>query len=288
MPTARTVQLPSGTIEYRRLGPPDSPFPPVLFIHGLVVDGHLWDDVAELLTDAGYQCWLPTLPLGAHHIPWGPTADRSPQGAASLIREFIAEFDLGGATLVGSDTGGALCQFALDHDPNLVARVVLTNCDAFEEFPPQPFRLIFALLRQRPLLKPLVSGPLRVKALRHSPLGVGLLVTNPDPDYTDSIFDPLRRDPAIRDDFISFLSSIDRTELAAITPRLTRVDSPVSVVWGAADKAFRPSLGRRLAAVFPNSVSVAVPDSRTFVCLDQPQALAEAIVAITARPVPAH
>ncbi|MGC4963044.1 alpha/beta fold hydrolase [Gordonia sp. DT218] len=280
--TTTTIELPSGTIEHTTYGPEDSPYPPIVFVHGAVVDHRLWRPVAELLAQAGYRCHAPTLPLGSHHIPWGPAADRSPQGAARLVRELVAQLGLSDATLVANDTGGAVTQFALDADPDFVRALVFTNCDAFELFPPQPFGFVFALMRQRPLLKPMVES-MRVKALRHSSLGVGLLLADPDPDFTLSVFEPMRTDARIRDDFIAFLKEIDPAELAAVTPRLARTDRPVTMVWGADDRCFTPAHGRRFAAVFPNSRFIDVPNARTFVPLDQPRAVADAIASTTAR-----
>ncbi len=280
--TTTTIDLPSGTIEYATYGLATSPHPPIVFVHGAVVDHRLWEPVATLLAEAGYRCYAPTFPLGAHRIPWGPTADRSPRGAAGLVREFVAALGLSDVALVANDTGGAITQFALDSDPDFVGAVVFTNCDAFDLFPPQPFGLVFALLRQRALLKPLVET-MRFRTLRHSILGVGLLLADPDPDLTLSLFEPLRIDARIRDDFIAFLRRIDPAELAEVTPRLSRVDLPVTVVWGTADRCFTSEHGRRLAAVFENSRFVAVPHARTFVSLDQPQTVADAIVAASAR-----
>lgn len=278
----RIVRLPSGTIEYEVRGPAESARPPVLFIHGAVLDSRLWAPVADALADLGYRCYLPTLPLGAHRIPWGADHERSPAAAADLVREFVAEFDLAEATLVGNDTGGGLCQLALDTDPHLVDRVVFTNCDAFEKFPPQPFGLVFALMRQRWLLR-LLMGPMRITAVRHSPLGVGMLVTDPDRDLTRSILEPLRTDPAIRDDTAAFMRALADTDLSAVTPRLDKLSIPVSVVWGMADKAFTPALGHRLADVFAQATFTEVPGSRTFVSLDVPRAVVDAVVEITGR-----
>ena len=47
--------------------------PPVLFLHGALVDGTLWDPVVELLPD--HRCLVPTLPLGSHTAR-SPTAPR--------------------------------------------------------------------------------------------------------------------------------------------------------------------------------------------------------------------
>ena len=71
----------------------------------------------------------------------------SPPGIATLIADFISALGLSDVTLVGNDTGGGLCQFVVDAHPDAVGRLVLTNCDAFDKFPPFPFTLVFALLR---------------------------------------------------------------------------------------------------------------------------------------------
>ena len=51
--------------------------PAVLFLHGALVDGTLWDRVVERLPD--HRCLVPTLPLGSHTPP---VADRSRADAA--------------------------------------------------------------------------------------------------------------------------------------------------------------------------------------------------------------
>ena len=72
------VALEQATIEYQVVGPEDSPHPPVLFVHGILVDEHLWDHVAEGLARKGFRCILPTWPLGSHKIPVNAGADLSP------------------------------------------------------------------------------------------------------------------------------------------------------------------------------------------------------------------
>ena len=78
-------------------------------------------------------------------------------------------------TLVGNDTGGGLCQLLIDAYPERIGRVVLTNCDAFDKFPPFPFKMVFAMMRGHRVHQDF-CGTMRIKALRHSPLGYGLLV----------------------------------------------------------------------------------------------------------------
>ncbi|HZU48371.1 MAG TPA: alpha/beta fold hydrolase, partial [Mycobacterium sp.] len=60
------LALRQATIQYEELGPQDSAHPPVLFVHGILVDGRLWRSVAESLARRGFRCIVPTWPLGSH------------------------------------------------------------------------------------------------------------------------------------------------------------------------------------------------------------------------------
>ena len=275
------VALKQATIDYRVLGPEDSPHPPVLFVHGILVDHRLWLEVAERLARLGFRCYLPTWPLGSHTIPVNDGADLSPRGVAELIHEFIAHLGLADVTLVGNDTGGGLCQLLIDVHPDDVSRVVLTNCDAFDKFPPFPFTMVFAMLRGPKSIKTLFET-MRVKALRHSPLGFGLLA-KPDPVLTASWLAPCRNDARICRDLATLLRHVARTDLTDVSTRLPRFTKPVAVVWGQRDRAFTPALGRRLAALFPNSTLVEVPGARTFVALDDPAPVVDAIASVSAQ-----
>jgi pimeloyl-ACP methyl ester carboxylesterase len=197
-----------------------------------------------------------------------------------MIRDFIEAVGLSDVTLVGNDTGGGLCQLVIDAHPDHVGRLVLTNCDAFDKFPPFPFNLVFALLRGPKSIKVLFEQ-MRFKALRHSPLGFGLLV-RPDPQLTASWLEPARTDVRIRRDLATLLRAVAKTDLTDVATRLPRFTKPVTIVWGQRDRAFTPSLGRRLAALFSDSTLIEVPDARTFVSLDAPGAVIDAVAAVHA------
>ena len=276
------VALDQATISYRVLGSEDSPHPPVVFVHGILVDSRLWDQVAEGLANRGFRCYLPNWPLGSHTIPANDGAELSPRAVATMIRDFVLELGLSDVTLVGNDTGGGLCQLVIDAYPDLIGRLVLTNCDAFEKFPPFPFNLVFALLRGPVSIKMLFEQ-MRLKALRHSPLGFGLLV-NPDAQLTASWLEPGRTDVRIRRDLARLLRAVAKTDLTDVATRLPRFTKPVTIVWGQRDRAFTPALGRRLAALFPDSTLIEVPEARTFVSLDNPAAVIDAITTVGAQP----
>lgn len=275
------LALEHATIEYQDLGPADSQQPVVVFIHGALVDNRLWVKAAERLASNGFRCVLPNLPLGSHTIPVGPGADLSPRGVATMIRDFVDALGLQDVTLVGNDTGGALCQIFVDAYPERVGRLVLTNCDAFDKFPPFPFS-VGSVLLLRPATIKATAGLMRLTVMRHSPLGYGLLWRNPDPALTESWLAPSANDPRIRQDIATLTRNIGRTNLTEVSNRMTLFTKPVTIVWGQGDRSFTPALGRRLAAKFPNVTTVDVPGARTFVALEDPDAVADAVAAIGA------
>jgi pimeloyl-ACP methyl ester carboxylesterase len=275
------VSLDQATIDYRVLGPEDSAHPPVLFVHGILADSRLWDGVAAALAGQGFRCVLPNWPLGSHTIPVNDRSTLSPPGVAAMIQDFMAALDLSDVTLVGSDTGGGLCQFLIDANPERVGRVVLTNCDAFDKFPPFPFDLVFSLLRGPKSIKPMV-WQLKLASLRHSPLGYGLLINDPDPQLTASWLAPCGQDSEICRDLAALLRNVAHTDLVDVSTRLPNFTKPVTVVWGQRDRCFTPALGRRLAGLFPDSTLVEVPNAKTFVSLDEPAAVIDAVASVGA------
>jgi pimeloyl-ACP methyl ester carboxylesterase len=270
------------TIAYRVLGPDDSPHPPVLFVHGILVDHRLWLKVAEELARKGFRCILPDLPLGSHTIPVDEGVPLTPVTVAGMVHELIGALDLHDVTLVGNDTGGGLCQLLVDAHSDDVGRLVLTNCDAFEKFPPFPFTVVFAMIRGPRTIR-LMSALMRSAALRRSPLGFGLLLNRGDDALTASWVEPLGADPRIARNLVSLLRAVGATDLTDVATRLPRFAKPVTLVWGMADRCFTPALGRRLAALFSNAAMVEVPAARTFVALDAPAAVVDAIATVGAR-----
>ena len=275
------VRLERATIEYRTLGPDDSPHPPVLFVHGILVDHRLWLKVAEALAHKGFRCILPDWPLGSHTIPVDGSVALTPHSVAEMVHEFIAALDLRDVTLVGNDTGGGLCQLVVDAHPDDVGRLVLTNCDAFDKFPPFPFTVVFAMIRGPKTIR-LMSALMKIAALRRSPLGYGLLLHPGNDALTASWVEPIATDPRIADNLVTLLRAVGAMDLTDVATRLPRFGKPVTLVWGMADRCFTPSLARRLAALFPNGAMVEVPGAHTFVALDAPAPVVDAIATVGA------
>ncbi len=274
-----TIDLPHGLVHYRVAGPERRSSAPVVFVHGFLVNATLWSATADALAAAGVRSYAPDLPLGSHAIPLGARADQSPRGIARQIIAFIQALELDDVTLVGNDTGGAICQFLLDSDASSVGRVVLTNCDAFTNFPPAPFGQLFKAFRSPHLIRALLA-PMRATAVRHSPAGFGLLVNETlDAEQTRAWVEPCLTDRAIREDVARFAREVDPQDLDIASNRLGGFDGPALLVWGSADRFFKLDFARRLRDTFARAQLVEFENGRTFVPHDSPSRLASEIVA---------
>ena len=272
-PTAREIRLPAGTIRYRDGGSGE----PIVFAHGLLVDGTLWRKVTPQL-DRDFRCIVPDLPLGSHRVAMEPGADLSPPGVARILAEFIEALDLEGVTLVGNDTGGAIAQLVATRRPERIGRLVLTPCDAYENFLPPFFRPLQCAARVPGLLTAMVQ-PMRLGFLQRTPLGFGLVISRPnmDPEVMHSWLRPFLSDAGVRRDTAKFLRAVSSRYTIEAAERLPEFDRPALIAWTPRDRVFPLRYGERLAAAIPNSRLVEISGSRGFMPEDQPERLAEEI-----------
>jgi pimeloyl-ACP methyl ester carboxylesterase len=265
------VTLPQGTIAYSETGIAEGP--PVVFIHGAFVDGTLWRKVVPEL-EASMRCIVPDLPLGSHQTPMSPEADLSPPGLAKLITDFLAALELERVTLVGNDTGGALCQLVVTRHPERIGRLVLTPCDAYENFLPPAFRYL-QLLARVPGGVGAVAQSMRIPAVRRTPLAFGWLSKRRIPaDVLAAWTAPIIREPGVRADARQVLRGISSSYTLEAAERLRDFEGPTMLAWATEDRFFKPKFAERLAADIPGSRLEWIDDSRTFVSEDQPERLA--------------
>jgi pimeloyl-ACP methyl ester carboxylesterase len=272
MEPEHAINLPQGTVRYRDTGQGT----PIVFVHGLLVNGLLWRKVTPLL-DGEFRCIVPDWPLGSHSDPLAPGADRSPRGVANLIADFLEALDLEGVILVANDTGGAIAQLVATERPERIGRLVLTPCDAYENFLPLAFRHLQWLARV-PGALPLVFQGMRVAALRRSPLGFGLLTRRPIPDpILQAWVRPFLGSAGVRRDTIGLLRAVDTRDTLGAAERLRDFERPTLIAWAREDRFFKLRFAERLAQAIPDCRLETIEDSYTFVSEDQPERLAELI-----------
>jgi pimeloyl-ACP methyl ester carboxylesterase len=293
--TEHTIELSAGAVRYRERGAG----PPVVFVHGLLVNADLWRMVVPAVSER-HRCLAPDWPLGSHRDPMKPGADLSPPGVARLIAEFLEALDLDDVTVVANDTGGALTQILMTEHPERIGRVVFTPSDCFELFFPPAFNFLPRTLRI-PGMTWMMVQTMRIRPLHRLPFVFGRLTRRRiAPSIMDSYLGPSRRSAGVRRDLRAFVTSVHRRYTLAAAAALPRFDRPVLLAWAREDRLFPLALGRRLAGVLPDARLAEVPDSYTFVPEDQPQLLARLIMEFTggraadrhtahpARPLPGH
>ena len=268
----RLVDVPAGVISYRDRGTGL----PIVFVHGVGVNGDLWRSVVPRLSD-GYRCITPDLPWGSHSIPLKPDANLSLPGMARIVADFLEALDLDDVAIVANDTGGAVAQALVGRHPERIARLVLTSCDAFEKFPPTPQKYLLVMARSR-LLTWIVAYTVRFKVIQRLPTAYGFVTSRPMPvDVMRSFTDPIRLNAGVRRDFRRMLRAVDTKYTFEAAARLTHFDKPSLVLWAENDKIFPCEHGRRLAELLPQGEFELVAGSRTFIPEDQPELLAAAI-----------
>jgi pimeloyl-ACP methyl ester carboxylesterase len=265
----RTVETPAGTIEYRERGSGS----PVVFIHGVGVNGDLWRRVAPQLAGE-HRCVVPDLPWGAHSLPLRPDADLSLPGMARIVADFMAALDLDDVTIVANDTGGAVAQSLVGRHPERIGRLVLTSCDAFEKFPPTPQRYLEFTARSRALMW-LVAWSVQFRVVQRLPTAYGWVTSRPiEPAIMRSYTEPVRTNPGVRRDLTRLLRAVDTRYTYEAADALRTFDRPALVLWADGDKIFPREHGRRLAELLPQGRFELVPNSRTFIAEEQPEHLA--------------
>lgn len=266
------TRLGQGVIRYRDVGSG----PVLVFVHGVLVNGTLWRDVVARLSGE-YRCIVPDLPLGSHLVPMGADVDLSPKGVARIVTDLIEELGLEDVTLIGNDTGGAICQIAIAENPERVSRLVLTNCDAYEAFfPPllRPFQYAARLFGTR--FVDLLAWTLRVRVAQRLLLWT-VSKRRPDTDTLDSYIGSLISSAGVRRDLTRFLQAVSNRYTLDAAHSFQNFHKPVLLVWGEDDFFFPLRYAERLQDDFPNAVLRRVSDSRAFVPEDQPRVLVEYI-----------
>jgi pimeloyl-ACP methyl ester carboxylesterase len=195
------------------------------------------------------------------------------------------------ATVVANDTAGGLLLLSLASGHPALARagrLVLTNCESYDQFPPDGLKRASAAARTVPglarallrlQLRLLLRWPAAQRRFAATVTANGL-----DRERTESFFRPAVRDRRVADDLVAAMAGF-RPQLlldaAAVLPEFAR---PVLLVWGEECQFFPVTQALRLAVDFPHATLVPVPGAKTWVPVDNPAAVAGAIAGFA--PVP--
>lgn len=269
--TPHEVDLPAGPLRYYETG--DGP--PIVFVHGYLVNANLWRKLVPLLSDR-FRCITVDWPLGAHLVPMNRDADLSPPGMARLIADFLAALDLRDVTLFGNDSGGAYSQLAAVAHPERLGRLVLSSTETPEStWPPGGFSLLKATA-VHPLTYLAIYQALRWPRTWRWRNTYGWLAKEPiDAEVMRSYIDPVLTDAAIRHDGRKAIGAVGAHYIRAAAPELAKTfGKPIDLLWAADDRVFPVAEAQRYADLLGATLHT-VPDSYTYISEDQPEQTAK-------------
>jgi pimeloyl-ACP methyl ester carboxylesterase len=274
----RYLDVGTRTVAYVEEGSGD----PVLLLHGCPFHALEWQQVIPQLA-GHYRVLAPDLP-GLGDTPVRLDDDyRLPQIAQTIV-DLLDTLGIDAAHVVGHDHGGATAMLLMDHHPDRFRSLVLTNAEAYDQWPSQPERKYLRLV-VNPLTSPLFKQALRMPALRREVLSIAVH----DPatltgELAAALFRAHTATPARWQRLRRFLRwqldpDHNRLTTQAI-PAMRRFEPPTLLLWGRHDTNFGPELAERLAADIPGSVGAQyLEHSAHLPMLEEPAAYADALLA---------
>src|SRR5580692_4594120 len=127
--SSRNIETSSGRISYVEAGSG----PAALFVHGVVLNKHLWRHQVAGLCDIRRCIAVDLLAHGDTEI--APEQDVSVTANAKMLREFLDALQIDLVDLVGNDSGGGIAQIFSALHPERVRSLTLTDCDAHDNWP---------------------------------------------------------------------------------------------------------------------------------------------------------
>lgn len=254
----RTVSTRVGEIAYTEMGEG----PVALFVHGVLVNGLLWRNVMEQVAGER-RCIAIDLPM---HGGTPPTADMSFQGFADAVEALHDALGLGPVDLVGSDTGGLVCQLFGARRPERLRSLALTNCDVHDNVPPDAFKPGVELAKQG-----LFSAGLRAVLEQDGRAGLdgAFSIAYEHPERLPVELLRAYLEPVVGTEergrlFDRRLAEVDPDTLVRIEPELRKLDVPALLAWGTADDFFSMEDAHTLLGILPNARLVAFEGAKLF------------------------
>ena len=176
-PAVRHLDTPSGRIGYVEVGSG----PVALFVHGVLLNKHMWRYQLGALSDFRRCIAVDLLAHGDTEI--AAAQDVSVTASAKMLKEVLDALHIDQVDLVGNDSGGGICQIFAALNPDRVRTLTLTNCDTHDNWPPEAFKPFVEMVAAGGLSKTL-NAMLGDKSIYRSPGALGQPTSTPKPSGT--------------------------------------------------------------------------------------------------------
>jgi len=259
--TKRSVATPSGRIAYTECGSG----PVALFVHGVLLNGHLWRHQLAQLSDIRRCIAVDLLAHGATEI--APEQSVSVSANADMLRQFLDALGIDRVDLVGNDSGGGIAQIFAARNPARVRSLALTDCDTHDNWPPEAFKPFLAMAAGGGL-RATLEAMLADKSVYRSPGALGPAYEHPEQVSDETIetyLRPLLGSAQRLHDVERFLAAFDNRHTVEIEAQLRQLRAPTLIAWGSDDIYFDLKWSRWLAEAIPGTRKrVEYPGARIF------------------------
>lgn len=227
--------------------------PVALFVHGVLLNGHLWRHQLAALSDIR-RCIAPDL-LAHGNTEIAATQDVSVTANARMLRELLDALQIDHVDLVGNDSGGGIAQIFAAHHPQRVRTLTLTNSDAHDNWPPEAFKPFLEMAAAGGLAKTL-GAMIGDKTIYRSPQALGPAYEHPERVTDETIaryLEPHLRTAQRTRDLERFLAAFDPSHTIAVEAQLKKLQAPTLIAWGTDDIYFDVKWADWLAATIPGT-----------------------------------
>jgi len=243
------VETASGRICYASAGSG----PVALFVHGVVLNKHLWRHQLAGLSDIRRCVAVDLLAHGETEI--APDQDVSVAANARMLKEVLDALKSDQVDLVGNDSGGGIAQIFAAHYPERVRTLTLTNCDTHDNWPPEAFTPFVDMVKAGGL-RDTLNAMLADKAIFRSPDALGRGYERPeivtDADIETYLRPLVRTDQRTRD-LQRFVEAFDNKYTRAIEPQLRTLQASTLIAWATDDIYFPVKWAHWLAEAIPGA-----------------------------------
>lgn len=243
--------------------------PPVILVHGTPAWSYLWREVIPVLANRNTVYVWDLLGFGDSWLDAGVAPSIAQQ--ARTLSELTRHWGLETPSLVGHDIGGG----------------VVLRAHLIEQVP----------VRRLALLDAAVLGPWNTPFTEHQQRHADVYRTMPSEIFHDMIAARIRTathrqmsDAAAsaylapwtgtdgQQRWLDQVASVSFEDTRDIVDRLERITAPTLVLWGDEDQWLDTATGDRLAAAIPGARQATVPGAGHFLCEDNPQDTADALM----------
>ena len=227
--------------------------PAALFVHGVLLNSHLWRHQLAELSDMRWCIAVDLLAHGETEI--APDQDLSVTANAEMLKQVLDALKIDQVDLVGNDSGGGICQIFAALYPGRIRSLTLTDCDTHNNWPPEAFKPFLAIAANGGLRRTL-EAMLHDKSVYRSPDALGPAYENPErlsDEDIEAYLRPFLKSEQRTRDLQRFLAAFDNKHTIAVEDRLKTLKAPTLIAWGTDDIYFDVKWSHWLAQNIPGT-----------------------------------